>query len=116
MRSVTLKSAMTPSFIGRDGHDVAGRAAQHLLRFFAHRFDFAGVLVDGDDGRLVDDDALAFGENKRIGGAQIDRKVRGKKAEKRAEIHRWIFRVNSSIDLSWKARRRCDGINVSAWI
>jgi hypothetical protein len=29
-----------------DGHDVAGRAAQHLFGLFADGFDFVGVLVD----------------------------------------------------------------------
>ncbi len=52
-----------------DGHDVAGRAAQHLLGFFAHGLHFAGVLVDGDNGGLIDDDALARRVNKSVGGA-----------------------------------------------
>ena len=54
---------------GLDGHDVAGRAAQHLLGFFADRFHLAGVFVDGDDGGLVDDDALAARVDQGVGGA-----------------------------------------------
>jgi len=36
--SVTSKSAMTPSFIGRMATMFAGRAAEHLFRFPADRF------------------------------------------------------------------------------
>ena len=68
---------------GLDGHDVAGRAAEHLLGFAADGLDFSGVLVDGDDGRLVDDDALALGKDQRVGGAQIDGEVGGKQTEDR---------------------------------
>jgi len=42
-----------------DGDDVAGSAAEHVLCVFADCDDFAGCFVDGDDGRLVDDDAFA---------------------------------------------------------
>src|ERR1019366_4419609 len=45
---------------GFDGDDVAGRAAQHLFRLLANRLHLAIVLVDGDDGRLVDDDSLTL--------------------------------------------------------
>jgi hypothetical protein len=62
---------------GLDGHDVAGRAAQHLLGLFAHGFHLAGVLVDGDDGGLVDNDALAGRVDQRVGGAEIDGQVAG---------------------------------------
>ena len=61
---------------GLDGHDVAGRAPEHLFGFFAHRFHFTGVLVNGDDGRLVDDDALSLGVDESIGRTQIDGQVR----------------------------------------
>src|SRR5262249_6555819 len=52
-----------------DGHDIAGRAAQHLFGFLADGFDFACVFVDGDDRWLVDDDALALGVDQRVGCA-----------------------------------------------
>ena len=71
-------------FHGFDGYDVAGRAAKHFLGFFADRFNFTGVLVDGDDGRLVDDDAFALRENQRIRGAEVDGEVRRKQTEQRA--------------------------------
>ena len=73
---------------GLDGHDVAGGAAQHLLGLFADGFHFTGVLVDGDDGGLVDDDALAGGEDQGVGGAEIDGQVAGKHAEERAQTVR----------------------------
>ena len=69
---------------GPDGDDIAGRAAKHLLGFFADGFHFAGVLVDRDDGGLVDDDAFALGEDQRVGRAQIDGEIGRKETEKRA--------------------------------
>ena len=71
---------------GLDGDDVARRAAQHLLGFFAHGLHFAGVLVDGDDGGLVHHDAFAFGVDQRVGGSQIDGEIAGKHAEERAQV------------------------------
>ncbi len=68
-----------------DGHDVAGRAPQHLLGFFAHGFHFAGVFVDGDNRGLIDDDALAGRVDQSIGGAQIDGQIARKHAEERAK-------------------------------
>jgi len=52
-----------------DGDDVARSAAQHLLGLFAHGLHFAGVLVDGDNGRLIDDDAFAGSEDEGVGRA-----------------------------------------------
>jgi hypothetical protein len=66
---------MTPSFIG---------AAQHILGFLADGYDFTVVLVDGDNGGLVDNDPLAFGEDQGVGRSQVDGQVRRKQAEKRA--------------------------------
>jgi hypothetical protein len=54
---------------GLDGHDVAGRAAQHLLGLLAHGFHLAGVLVDGHDGGLIHNDALAGRKDQCVGGA-----------------------------------------------
>ncbi len=62
-------------FHGLDSHDVARRAAQHLLGFLAHRFHFAGVFIERYDRRLVDDDALALGEHQRVGRAQVNRQI-----------------------------------------
>jgi len=78
-----------------DGHDVAGRAAQHLLGFLAHGFHFAGVLVDSYNRRLVDNDALDGRKDQCVGGAEIDGQVAGKHAEERTQTvrprgARWI--------------------------
>ena len=73
-------------FHGLDGHDVAGRAAEHLFGLFTHGFHFAGDFVDGNDRRLVDHDAFALGIHQRVGGAQIDSQVAGKHAEQRAQV------------------------------
>jgi hypothetical protein len=79
---------------GLDGHDVAGRAAQHLLGLFAHGFHLAGVLVDGHDGGLIDNDALAGRKDQCVGGAKIDGQVAGKHAEQ----------ANESRATAWGAR------------
>ena len=71
-----------------DGHDVAGRAPQHLLGFLAHGFHFAGVLVDGHNGGLVDNDALAGRVDQGVGGAEIDGQIARKHAEERAQAMR----------------------------
>ncbi len=73
---------------GLNRHDIAGRAAQHLFGFFAHRFHFAGVFVDGYDRRLVDDNALIGSENEGVGGAEIDGQVIGEDTEQRPQTVR----------------------------
>ncbi len=70
-------------FHGPDGDDVARRAAQHLLGLFAHGFHFARVLVDGDNGGLVDDNAFALGKDQRIRGAEINGKIGREETEQR---------------------------------
>jgi hypothetical protein len=73
--SVTVKSAITRSFSGRI-RDVARRAAEHVLRLGAHRLDLLaaarGFLANGDDGGLVQDDALAADVDQRVGRAKVD--------------------------------------------
>src|SRR5260370_913845 len=54
-------------FHGLNGDDVAGRAAEHLLGFFAHGLNLTGQFIDGYDGRFVDDDALALGIDQCVG-------------------------------------------------
>jgi hypothetical protein len=61
-----------------DGDNITGRAAQHFLGFLADGLNFASRLVQRDNGRLVDNNALSFRENKRIGGAKVNGKVRRK--------------------------------------
>ena len=70
---------------GLDSHDVAGGAAQHLLGFLADGFHFPSVFVDGDDGGLVDDDALPARIHERVGCAEIDREIARKHAEQRTQ-------------------------------
>ena len=66
---------------GADGHDVSGRAAQHLFGVAAHGFHIAIHLVDGDNGRLIDHDAFALGVHQGVGGPQVNGKVGGKNTE-----------------------------------
>ena len=67
-----------------DGDDVARRAAEHFLGFFADGLYLAGVFVNGDDGGLVDYDAFTLREYQGIGGAEIDGEVGREQTEKRA--------------------------------
>ena len=60
---------------GTNGHDVAGRTAEHALCLDADCQDALVVLVDSDNGGLADDDALAAHGDKRIGGAEVDGKI-----------------------------------------
>jgi hypothetical protein len=68
-----------------DGLNVAGRAAQHHLRFVADGQNLLLALDLGDrhHRRLVQDDARALDVDQGIGGAQIDRHVGGQEPEVR---------------------------------
>jgi len=83
--SVMVKSAMTPSFRGADGRDVAGRAAEHVLGLGAdglHRLAApAGLVADRDDGGLVQHDALSAHVDQRIRRPEVDGQVVGEVAE-----------------------------------
>ena len=70
-----------------DGGDVAGRAAQHHLRLVAdgEHLLLALDLGDGDDRRLVQDDAAALDVDQRVRRAEIDRHVGGEHAQQIAE-------------------------------
>ena len=73
-------------FHGLDRDHVAGRAAEHFLRFAADGHHFAAVFVDGDDGRLVDDDAFSARKDQRVGGSQVDSQIGRKQAEDRPHV------------------------------
>ena len=60
-----------------DGGDGGRRAAQHGARLVSDRFGLLGGGVDGDNRRLVNDDAAAGGKNNRVGGAEVDGEVTG---------------------------------------
>ena len=81
MASVTSKSAITPSFSGRMADDVARRAAQHALGFFAHGQHFVGARFNGDHGRFAQDDAVILDVNEGVGGSEVDSDVVGKKSQ-----------------------------------
>ena len=71
---------------GLDGHDVAWCAPQHFFGFFADRFHLVGVLVQRDDGRFVDHDALAARVHQCVGRPQIDRQIAREHAEQGTKI------------------------------
>ena len=68
-----------------DRDDIAGRAAQHVLRVLADRLDAAVHLVDGDNRGFVHDDALPARVHAGIGGAEIDRQVTRKQRQHRTK-------------------------------
>ena len=81
--SVTTKSAITPSFIGLYGGDVAWRLAEHLLGGMADRLDgFLGIGTpfgtNGDDRRFIQHDALAAHVDQGVRGTEVDRQIVGK--------------------------------------
>lgn len=52
--------------------DVARRPPNHSLGFAADGNDLIFHRIDGDDGRLVDDDPLIFNEDNDVGRPQVD--------------------------------------------
>ena len=60
-----------------DDADALRRPAEHPLGLGADRHHLVGHLVDGDDGRLAQLDALALDVNQGRGGAEVDRDVVG---------------------------------------
>ena len=81
--SVTVKSAMTPSFIGRIAVMLPGVRPSIC---FAARPDLldhalavgAALLADRHDRGLVQHDAFAADIDQRVGCSQIDREIAGK--------------------------------------
>jgi hypothetical protein len=57
-----------------DGNDIARCSTQHFLGFSANGFYLVVDLINGNDGRLVDNDSLASGINKGIGGTSSCRR------------------------------------------
>ena len=58
-----------------DGHHVSRRPAEHFLGLAAHCNNLSAVLVDGHNGRLVDDDPFASCIDQSVRGSQINRQV-----------------------------------------
>ena len=69
-----------------DRRHVAGRAAQHFLGLRAHGLDALLRGVEGDDRRLVEDDAAAGGEDAGVGRAEIDGEIVGE-GQEAGEVH-----------------------------
>jgi len=76
-----------------DGGDVARGAAEHSLSLVADGADLARDGIEGDDGRLAEDDALVFDVNERVGGAKVDADVVGEVTEEVG--HDWDGRDES---------------------
>ena len=67
-------------FHGADGFDVGRGAGKHGLGFAADGEDVFGAGLDGDHGGLAHDNTAVFQKNQRIGCAQINSDIVGKKA------------------------------------
>ncbi len=74
-------------FHGADGDDIPRRAPYHFFGFFADCFYFPVILVDSDNGRLINNDAFLSRVNESIGRSQIDGKIGRKKAKDGPEVH-----------------------------
>src|SRR5205814_1149139 len=71
--------------------DVPRGAAEHLLGLAPDGEDLvaaARVALDGDDGRLAGDDALALDVDERVYGPEIDRQIVREQAVEPVEDHR----------------------------
>jgi len=55
-----------------DGQDVGRGFPEHLLGPLADGLDLAGLLVENDDGRFLDDDPLALHVDEGVGRSQVD--------------------------------------------
>jgi hypothetical protein len=75
-----------------DGDDVARRASEHGLGLVPHRQDRVVGLVDRDDRRLVEHDALAAHVDQRVGGAEIDGEIVGEHSGQQVVEHRRTIR------------------------
>ena len=76
-----------PVLHGPDGGDVAGCAPQHLLGLFADRLDFLRDVIDGNDGRLGNNDTSIFRVDQRVRGPEIDGERVGHESKNRAKVH-----------------------------
>ena len=54
------------------GDDAVGRPAEHSLGLETDTFDLLRLPVDGDYGRLIEDDALAFDIDEGVRCAEVD--------------------------------------------
>lgn len=71
------------------GGERLGRVVDHVLRLVADGENAMGALFDGDDGGLVDDDALARHRDERVRGSKVDGHVGAHLARKvREPIHK----------------------------
>ena len=78
--SVTVKSAITPSFIGRMASMLPGTLPSMALASLPTAWMVflplrAAFVADGDDRGLVEHDALAAHVDQRVGGAEVDGEV-----------------------------------------
>ena len=101
-----------PSFMGRTA-DPFRRPAQHPLGFQPDAEDVAGGLIDSSHGGLVEDYALAFHEDQRIGGPQVHRKLaRGRPGLQRPAVRSGLWRQSGT---PWRASPPVDIDRYAHW-
>jgi hypothetical protein len=85
---------------GAYGEHAVRRATEHAFRFEPHALDLLGFAVERDDRRLVEDDALAFHVDERVGRPEIDgnrigRKQRSFLEERPAHGQIYVYRTGT---------------------
>jgi hypothetical protein len=70
-----------------DGDDVAGCAAEHLLRVLTNSLDIICHLINSDDRWLAQHYPTPFSVNECVGGTQIDGQVVGTQSGEQGEGH-----------------------------
>ena len=92
MRSVTSKSAITPSLSGRMATMLPGVRPIMRLASTPDGDDLAVVGVERDHARLVEHDAAAAHVDEGVGRAEVDRHVTAEECQRIAHREREPFR------------------------
>jgi hypothetical protein len=67
--------------------DVRGGPTKHGPRGLPDGDDGMAHAIQGDDGRLGDDDSLPANEQERVGGAEVDPDIAGEHPGRQAKLH-----------------------------
>jgi polyferredoxin len=59
-------------FEGPDRNNVAWRATNHFFGFHTHGQNSPGVVIDGNNGRLVQDDSMTADVHQRVCGSEVN--------------------------------------------
>src|SRR5260370_24707653 len=96
MRSVTLKSAMTPSFMGRMATMFRGvRPTISLASLHTASTSPLVLLIATMEGSFTTI-PFPFGIDQRVGSAEIDREIGREQTKQRSNVHVEASRLRSS--------------------